>query len=149
MKKREFSLSILVALVAGCDYDPTITAQRDVYTRMEDCVADWGDVQLCQQMDATASAERVKEQQGGDGKSGGASAVVYPYFYGPTYYGSNRVAYVGEREVHPTANRATNFRSTSVRSSTLPSNVGRAVSRGGFGSTGRSVSVSGHGSSGG
>lgn len=132
-------LVVLASLVAtGCDYDPVVEAQRDVYTKMEDCVADWGDTKLCQQMADSVAAEAKQATAG----SGTTVIHPYPYFYGPTYYGGNRVAYLdsqGTQMMRPNSNRAANLVSTSVRSSTLPSHI----TRGGFGSTARSVSSSG------
>lgn len=141
-RRKAISLSVLVVLMAagnsGCDYDPVIPAQRDIYTRMEDCVADWGDATLCQQMDETARKEEESKKDNQEGNHGGSSFVYlggHP-FYGPTYYGGNRVAYVGERAITPLKNRSASFRSTQIRTSTLPSKV---VARGGFGGSGRSI----------
>ncbi len=131
-------LSVLVALVAGgCDHDPVVSEQRDVYTRVEDCVADWGDTKLCQQMEASAEQQ---SQSTGQQTASGAHFIPY-YFYGPHYYGGNRVAYSndGSRTYAPAGNRASRMMSTQVRSSSLPSHV----QRGGFGGTGKSVSSSG------
>lgn len=123
----------------GCDYDPVIPAQRDVYTRMEDCVADWGDITLCQQMDATAKKEEELKANEQEGDHGGSSFVYlggHP-FYGPTYYDGNRVAYVGNKAISPLGNHAKSFKSTQIRASTLPTSV---ATRSGFGSSGRSIS---------
>jgi hypothetical protein len=145
-RSHSIPLSVLAALVTGgCDYDPAVSAQRDVYTRMEDCVADWGDVKLCQQMEATAAADAQAKAETGSAGTPGAHLVPF-FFYGPTYYGGNRVAYLddGARTYAPTGNRSSRQLSTQVRASSLPSHV----SRGGFGKTGRSVSSAGRPSSG-
>jgi hypothetical protein len=151
-RKKKIPLLVIGSLIGlgiyGCDYDPSgedpkVTAQRDIYTKFEDCVADWGDKNLCQQMQA--SAEKSKEEQRQAGSGGGHTTVVtgYPYFYGPTYYGNDRIAHVGDRQVSPLGNRASNTRSAFVRSSSLPTSVSRSIAaRGGFGSAGRSVGMS-------
>jgi uncharacterized protein YgiB involved in biofilm formation len=152
-KKREkIAVPLLVTLigmgVGACSMDPAsedpvVTAQRDVYQRMEDCVADWGDPKLCQEMAETARKEAEKTQQT-QGVQSGSHPVYVPYFYGPTYYGSDRVAVVGDREIRPSMSRAVNAKSTSVRMSSLPSNVAKSISsRGGFGGIGRSVGKAG------
>ncbi len=133
-------LVILASLVStGCDMDPNVQAQRDVYTKMEDCVADWGDPKLCQTMAQEASQQQAQQAT----QAGGGHAVFVPhYFGGPMYYGGNR-AYIdpsSDRVVTPRTNRASSFRSTSIRSSSLPS---RVAARGGFGGAGRSVGFSG------
>lgn len=140
-KKRVISVAVLTALLGSltaCDYDPNVSAQRDVYSRIEDCVTDWGDMALCQQMDETAKKE-LEEEKAKNNSSGGGGSFVYlgHPFYGPTYYGSQRVAYVGDREVAAKGFRAASTKSTFVRSSTIPSKIS---ARAGLGATGRSMS---------
>ncbi len=134
--KKEGAIPLLVLLaLVGCEDDSTVTAQRDVYTRLEDCMADWGDKALCQQMEQTAEAEA--QRAANTGAHGGVVMQPYPYFYGPTYYGGERVVYVGDQHQprHALGNHSAQPpRITTVRSSSLPSHV----SRGGFGRTGGS-----------
>lgn len=131
-----FLMGTLTA-TAGCGGDSNVPAQRDIYTRMEDCVADWGDVKLCQAMDATAQAEAAKQQAT---TAGGGTGFVPYYMWGPTYYGSDRVYYDSEGKAFtPRGNKAVRQAVTQVRASTVPS----SARRGGFGSTGRSTGSAG------
>lgn len=140
-KKRVISVAVLTALVAsmtGCDYDPNVSAQRDVYTRIEDCVADWGDPALCQQMDETAKKELEKEKAKSGNAPGHSGSVVFfgNPFYGPTYYGNDRSTFIGDRQISAKGVSSASVRSTLVRSSTIPSGIS---SRAGLGATGRSM----------
>ena len=51
---RKISLPLVVALaasVSACDMSPSDEdkpSQRDVYSSLEDCIADWGDTALCE-----------------------------------------------------------------------------------------------------
>jgi uncharacterized protein YgiB involved in biofilm formation len=133
----ELFLMTSLTAVAGCGGDPDVPAQRDIYTRMEDCVADWGDKELCQAMDATAQAEAAKQQPASTGV--GSGYVPY-YMWGPTYYGPNRVHYNSQgTAITPRSNKAVRQAVTQVRTSTVPS----SARRGGFGSTGKGIGSSG------
>lgn len=97
-KASKLSLVVLLATtVAACD-DKTPTSeekkhigQRDVYNSLEDCVADWGDTELCQQemKAAREHAEKMAAAQAKSG-SGGGMPIIAPIFWGPTYYGDSR-----------------------------------------------------------
>ena len=102
----------LVALLAGtvsaCDVTDNSEkpAQRDVYTSLEDCVADWGDTELCERQikEAREHAEKMAAAQAKDG--GGGMAFV-PLFFGPTYYGNDRYYRNSQGDYYqPTTQRA-------------------------------------------
>ncbi len=156
-KKRRSTSTVSLLLVptllvfSGCSYDPSEgeAQQRDVYTRFEDCVADWGKPELCQQI-AQAEAQKFAQSTG---VSGGGNSIIY---WGPLYYGGERSVMHNGQTYRPVSNRAMSkpFNITSTSSNTAklsPATPTRSVStdstaRGGFGSTGRSVGI---GSSGG
>lgn len=152
---------ILSGTVAACDTTgPTQEAtkhigQRDVYNTLEDCVADWGDTDLCtQQMkEAREHAEKMAAAQGG---SSGASIV--PIFWGPTYYGNDRsvTSSSGQRFTPTTskASRTANIMNTPTGGRAIsyaappkvltgPNGTVTTISRGGFGATGSGISSAG------
>jgi hypothetical protein len=105
---------------------------RDVYQSKEDCLKDWSDGELCEQMNDDDDREYRR--------SGG----VYTSrpFYGPVYYPSDRAVVYKGRTISPTSKSTsmksyviTSRSSSSSRSSTLSS------PRSGFG--GRSSSSGG------
>lgn len=159
------SLPIVVALsatVAACDTtEQTSTekiSQRDVYHSLEDCVADWGDQELCenQMKEAREYAEKMAAAKG----QNNSSIVVLPMFFGPEYSGNRSYTDKNGKTITPatnntsrTATYASNL-STGTRTVSyaagpknppgvsLPPAVTSTVSRGGFGSTGSTVSGS-------
>jgi uncharacterized protein YgiB involved in biofilm formation len=153
---------ILAGTVAACDTTgPTQEAnkhigQRDVYHTLEDCVADWGDTDLCtQQMkEAREHAEKMAAAQA---KSGSSGASIVPIFWGPTYYGDTRSVSHNGQTVSPTTSKATrtaNIMTTPTgaraisyaappKVSTNSSGHVTTVSRGGFGATGSGMSSAG------
>lgn len=165
MKKiSQLSLVVLLAgTVAACDAtDHTKEqsgqkiGQRDVYNSLEDCVADWGDTELCtQQMkEAREHAEKMAAAQA---KSGGSVPAILPIFWGPTYYGDTRSVTHNGREYTPTSSKATRTANVfngpngaRTISYAAPPTVTKSasgatttVSRGGFGSTGAGMSSAG------
>lgn len=161
-------LSLVVALattVSACDTTDSSdikTSQRDVYKTLEDCVADWGDTELCerQQAEAKALAEKQAQSSGGNG----SHVSFVPIFLGPSYSPSDRSAYVNGNRYVPPSTKATStasyLRNTKTGvvsapsyrapspSTFSPSAPARpafsaptsSVSRGGFGATGSSSS---------
>lgn len=136
--------------MSGCSYDPSDgeAMQRDVYTKFEDCVADWGKTELCQQI-AQQEAAQLAQSKGVTGGTGGGG--ISPVFWGPSYYHSDRaVAYNGQTYA-PNTNRAMSkpFFVTPTSSATAKASPGTAratnISRGGFGSFGRSAGASSFG----
>jgi hypothetical protein len=155
-KTKNISLVLIPILLAGCGAKIPDAQQRDVYTKYEDCMADWGKAELCQQMQQADAQQFVQNTTGVT--SGGGSNLI---FWGPSYYpGSRSVSYNGQ-QFAPLTNRAMSrpFAVTSTSSPTAkasPSTPSRgataagsssnAGSRGGFGGGGRAA---GAGSSGG
>ncbi len=145
-KKRatqNLALVLIPALLAmsGCASDET---QRDVYTRFEDCVADWGKPELCQQI-AETEAKQFAQNQGVATGTG-----VHPMiFWGPTYYPGDRAVAFNGQTYEPKTNRAMSrpFTITSQSSSIAKSSPGTArttsFSRGGFGGGARSAGIGG------
>ncbi len=153
MKKRRlgsFSLVLVPLLLAGCSEGLDETTQRDVYTRFEDCMADWGKPELCQQMQE-ADAKQFAQQTTGVAGDNGSHLI----FWGPQYYpGSRSVGFNGQTYT-PTTNRAmsrpfaiTSTSSPASRVSTsspaprASSVASSGVARSGFGGSARASSVS-------
>lgn len=139
-KTRDLSLVLVPILLAGCGNDIPSDMQRDVYTKFEDCMADWGKTELCQQMQEAEAKQFAQQTTGVEG--GGGSHVI---FWGPSYYpGARSVQYNGQSYT-PLANRAMSrpYAVTSTSSLAAKSSPGKAqaapVSRGGFGAGGRAA----------
>jgi hypothetical protein len=141
MKKKK-AIALLVpsllgsVLLTACDDAPN--TNRDVYASKEECLRDWNDGDLCQEMDATDANQYRSEGDHGH-------VIVPHYFWGPTYYPHDRsVVYKGQT-ITPVG-KSTTLRpfTVSPRSSsasrTSPSSP-RVTSTGGFG--GRSVGTGG------
>ncbi len=137
-------LLLLAAGTGGCGYDPAEeTVQRDVYTKLEDCIADWGNQELC--------AQTLKEEKRAVTNAQGVTVYEPYYIYsGPSYYPGNRYVDMGSSRITPSTSRAFTTNSFS-RSSISPGAAARSgigsggsglASRGGFGGTGSSISSS-------
>lgn len=158
-------MSLVVALAAtvgACDADPGAqVAQRDVYTgprAFENCVADWGNADLCNKR---LSAEDAKRMAEANRQSGGGPIFLYTNGYGifgPSYSGT-RSTVVDGKAYTPTLNRSSQVaafhgpaapgakpaafsrpRPMGVTTTSRPMSV---ASRGGFGATGRGFSGGG------
>lgn len=152
---------LLATTVSACDMTSTDTnsdekpSQRDVYRSLEDCVADWGDTELCERQiaDAKKEAEKLAAQSGS-----GSHVSFVPIFFGPSYSPGDRSVYTqtGQR-YSPATTRATST-ATYLRNArtgvispkppiisrpATPTPHSSIVSRGGFGATGRGVSSGG------
>lgn len=145
-KKRatqKLALVLVPALLAmsGCASDET---QRDVYTRFEDCVADWGKPELCQQI-AEAEAKQFAQNQGVASASG-AHPII---FWGPSYYPSDRAVLFNGQTYAPKTNKAMSrpfmvgSRSSSIAKSSPGTARTTSFSRGGFGGGARSAGIGG------
>lgn len=177
--KNYIHLPLTVALaitVSACDTtdhsNEKKPSQRDVYASLEDCVADWGDIELCQQeMKESREHQEKMAAARASGSSGGSTFV--PIFMGPTYYGDSRsVVSPSGNTVSPATNRATRTANytpmatggrslsysapktptpgvspSSVMSrgpaGTVTSTATSTAARGGFGATGASASSGG------
>ena len=141
-KKRatqKLALVLVPALLAmsGCASDET---QRDVYTRFEDCVADWGKPELCQKIAETEAKEFAQNQ--GVSTGGGMNPII---FWGPSYYPGDRAVTFNGQTYQPKTHRAmsrpftVNSRSSSVAKSSPGTARSTSVSRGGFGGGARAA----------
>jgi hypothetical protein len=102
---------------------------RDVYQSVEDCTKDWGEAELCEQMNDTDSD---------DYRRNGGVIVGRP-FYGPQYYPSDRAVTYKGRTLSPTT-RSTSLkpytvssRSSTTSKSSVSSPRSSSTSYGGFG----------------
>lgn len=107
-------LSLVTALagtVSACDASDVgenKPAQRDVYTSLEDCVADWGDTELCERQQKEAREHELKMAEANKSSGGSDSGASFvPLFFGPTYHGNDRFYRDSRGEIyHPTTQRA-------------------------------------------
>jgi hypothetical protein len=118
----------------GSDYSSTT---RDVYQTLEECRKDWGEPELCEQMNDEDDSEYRR------------SGAVYSNrpFYGPVYYPGDRTVIYKGKTVTATGSgtkmqpySVTSRSSSSSRSSSVSSPRSSSTSYGGFG--GRSSSSS-------
>lgn len=122
-RKRSAAITLVLAgSLSGCG-EPE--AQRDVYTKLEDCTKDWGNPAQCSPVT--------------DGRHSSS------YFYGPRYFGPSFNS--GRPRPSPNAIDATRAGHGGVthmagggRIGASPASGGSSVSRSGFGSSARSMS---------
>jgi hypothetical protein len=143
-KTQKLSLVLVPILLAACGAEvPDPDEQRDVYTKMEDCVADWGKPELCAQI-AEAEAKQFAEVTTGSSHAGGSSII----FWGPSYYPGDRAVTYGGQTYAPTTNRAMSrpfaIRSTSSAAARSSPATARptSVARGIAGGAGRAAGIS-------
>lgn len=141
--KKSKSVVLIVApvlstiLFNACGGDSPSTS-RDVYQTIEECQKDWGEPELCEQMNDD------------DDREYRSSGVIYAGrpFYGPPYYAGDRSVIYKGRTISATS-RGTTMRPYSVTSrssvSSRSSSVSspRSTSYGGFGSRSSGFSSSG------
>lgn len=161
--KREISLiALLSASLVACDPGSQIV-QRDVYHSLEECVADWGELELCERQQ-----KQNEEKAKAVASAGNTAAAII--FFGPSYHGNDRYVAHNGQTYAPTSSRArstasfagaasrnpisfSNPRPAATSVSPTPSQStrsapvgsvsnGATVSRGGFGSAGASASAS-------
>jgi hypothetical protein len=114
-----------------------VATNRDVYQSKEDCAKDWGEPELCEQMNDDDSNEYRR--------NGGVIFAGRP-FWGPQYYPGDRTVIYKGKTISPTGKSTsmTPFVVTSRSSSTSRSSVSSprssSTTYGGFG--GRSSSSS-------
>ena len=147
--KKSKNIILLIApvlstlLFNACGAGEAASTTRDVYQSKEDCAKDWGEQELCEQMNDEDDREY---------RSGGGVIYAGRPFYGPTYYpGDRSVTYKG-RAISATGSSTsmkpysvTSRSSASSRSSSVSSpRSSSSTSYGGFGgkSTGGSSSGS-------
>lgn len=144
-KTRHLSLILVPILLAtGCSEIPD-KMQRDVYTRVEDCMRDWQQQDLCKQMPIADAQQHAFNTTGVTG--GG----VHPIYWGPTYTANDRAVMYNGANVAPTSNTAMSrplvVTSTSSPAARSSPGTARSVARGGFGGVGH-ASSGGHSSGG-
>ena len=116
-RKRSAAITLVLAGgLAGCG-DPE--AQRDVYTKLDDCTKDWGNPTQC---------EPVR-----DGRHSSS------YFYGPRYYGSS----FPSGRPRPSANALEASYAGRGGVTQLAHAGSGSVARSGFGASARSMSSGG------
>jgi hypothetical protein len=102
---------------------------RDVYQSKEDCIKDWGEEELCQQMEDDDANEYRR--------SGGVFIAGRP-FWGPQYYPSDRAVIYKGKTISPygksTSMKPFVVSSGSSYSSRSSVSSPRSTSYGGFGS---------------
>ena len=145
--KKSKSIILLIApvlgslLACGGGNQPAASTTRDVYQNKEDCAKDWGEQELCEQMNDEDDREY---------RSHGGVFVGRP-FYGPSHYPGDRSVIYKGRTISPPGKSTsmppytvTSRSSSSSRSSSVSSPRSSSTSYGGFG--GRSSSSSSSGS---
>lgn len=140
-RTQSLSLVLVPILLAACGSEIPDEQQRDVYTKFEDCMADWGKTELCERL-GEADAKQFAESTTGVTGGGSGSHLI---FWGPSYYSGDRAVMYNGQAVAPTANRAMSkpfaVRSTSSAAAKSSRATPRttSVSRGGLGGIGRAV----------
>lgn len=136
--KKSKSIILLIApvlstlLFNACGGSRSASTTRDVYQNREDCAKDWGEQELCEQMD---------EQDDREYRSGGGVIYAGRPFYGPVYYPGDRAVTYKGRTIAPNGSSTTmrpysitSRSSSSSRSSSISSPRSSSTSYGGFGS---------------
>lgn len=143
--KKSKNIMLLIApvlstlLFNACGGSNSDSTARDVYQTREDCAKDWGEQELCEEMNDD------------DDREYRSSGVIYAGrpFYGPSYYRGDRTINYKGRTISATGNSTpmkpysvTSRSSSSSRSSSISSPRSSSTSYGGFGgkSTGGSSS---------
>lgn len=128
-------------LFNACDSGSDSSTTRDVYQSREDCLKDWSDGELCEEMNDVDSDDYKR--------NGGVFVAGSRPIWGPPYYPGDRAVYYKGKTISPTTRsttmtpyNVTSRSSASSRSSVSSprSSSSSSTSRGGFG--GRSSSSS-------
>ena len=104
---------------------------RDVYQNRDECLKDWNEAELCEQMNDDDDREY---------RSSGGVYTTRP-FYGPVYYPSDRAIVYKGKTIAPTS-KSTSMKSYVITSRSSPTSRSSTLSspRSGFGGGGRSSS---------
>jgi uncharacterized protein YgiB involved in biofilm formation len=106
---------------------------RDVYASVDECLKDWNEAELCEKMDSDSENEYRRSHSG----------VLYPMFWGPRYYPSDRAVLYKGREISPRGRSSSltpaKITASSPSYSKSSASSPRSSSRGGFG--GKSGSI--------
>lgn len=143
MKKSKKIVLLLAPVLStilfnACDSGGDDPTTRDVYQSKEECLQDWSDGELCEQMNDGDSDDYRR--------NGGVFIAGTRPFWGPQYYPGDRAVYYKGRTISPTGKSTsmTPYTVTSRSSATSRSSVSSprssSTSSGGFG--GRSTSSS-------
>jgi hypothetical protein len=123
----------LIGTLLACSCGGGESTTRDVYQNRDDCLKDWNEAELCEQMNDDDDREY---------RSGGGVYTTRP-FYGPVYYPSDRAIVYKGKTIAPTG-KSTSMKSYTVTSRSSTSSRSSSVSSprsSGFG--GRSTSSGG------
>jgi hypothetical protein len=151
MKRTQSLKLVLIPTIALAACDSTDHIQRDMYTKVSDCMADWSDSALCSQVPADAALEYsqttgaasiasgeagpITEEHKDSQQSGHSSVVPSMLFWGPNYAsGSRSVDYNGATYT-PSSNNAARAAFNVSRSSLSVAKVSPGAIRGGWGGT--------------
>jgi uncharacterized protein YgiB involved in biofilm formation len=121
-------------VLMGCEEE---RPQYDVYLTQEDCVRDWGDERLCQEVPGEQQPVATSQT------SHGGSTFV---FWGPGYFSGARGVNFNGSEITPKSNGAVRQFVPSAQSASsvrAPISGVRPITRGGFGATARGFSAGG------
>jgi hypothetical protein len=145
MKKSKSVLLIIAPIlgtVLACGGGGDSSTTRDVYQSREDCTKDWGEAELCEEMNDTDSD---------DYKRSGGVYTSRP-FWGPQYYPSDRTVMYKGKTISPPGKSTSmrpfivTSRSSSTSRSSVSSPRSSSSSYGGFGGGGSRSSSGGGGS---
>lgn len=131
MKRNHKKIVLLLTplFLSACEADMDLS-QRDVYTKMEDCVAEWGKVELCQKM---ADEDAKKAIASGVTPNNDSHFI----FWGPSYFNGDRsVLYNGQRYAPSSYKPAKSFYTNQAFSNSAKVSPGTPFSAGKVGSGG-------------
>lgn len=135
--KKSKNIMLLIApvlstlLFNACGGGTSESTTRDVYQSREDCLKDWGDEELCQEMNE--DDDREYRRTGGVFIAGGRA------FYGPTYYPSDRAVLYKGKTISPSGKSTSlapyvvTSRSSAAARTSVSSPRSSSSSFGGFG----------------
>jgi uncharacterized membrane protein YgcG len=120
MKKSNSITLVIVPLIGSllaCNCGGGESTTRDVYQSREDCLKDWNEAELCEEMNDDDDREYRR------------SGVIYAGrpFYGPVYYPSDRAIVYKGRTIAPTG-KSTSMKSYNVTSRSSTSSRSSSVS---------------------
>lgn len=122
--KKSKSIILLIApvlstlLFNACGGNESASTTRDVYQSKEDCAKDWGEQELCEQMNDDDDREY---------RSGGGIIYAGRPFYGPGYYPGDRSVNYKGRTISATGT-TTSMKPYSVTSRSSASSKSSSVS---------------------
>lgn len=145
--KKSKSIVLMIApvlstvLLTACGGGGGASTSRDVYESVEDCTRDWGEAELCEQMNDDDDREYRS--------SGGVFVAGRRPYWGPQYYPGDRSVMYKGRTISPTTSSSklrpfsVTPRSSSYSRSSVSTPRSSSTSYGGFGSRSSSTSSGG------